>query len=193
MGLVRLREHPVRYNEYYRCSRKSQPERTENLPGRIFPGKLRAMAKPTRQHPQGKQQQPVMSLSQRLGQARHDAQLTLDQLADESRVSKTYLWELEHDVDGTKRPSADVLLKLAEALKVTIADLLSLPSVQVNQTKIDLSSSLVAFHRWMKEIHQELSPEELHDLAAMRFRGAQPKNKEDWYDLYRILKRTTGK
>lgn len=134
-----------------------------------------------------------MSLSQRLGQARHDAQLTLDQLADESGVSKTYLWELEHDVDGTKRPSADVLLKLAEALKVTIADLLSLPSVQVNQTKIDLSSSLVAFHRWMKEIHQELSPEELHDLAAMRFRGAQPKNKEDWYDLYRILKRTTGK
>ena len=193
MGLVRLQEHPVRYNEYYRCSRKSQPERTENLPGRIFPGKLRAMAKPTRQHPQGKQQQPVMSLSQRLGQARHDAQLTLDQLADESGVSKTYLWELEHDVDGTKRPSADVLLKLAEALKVTIADLLSLPSVQVNQTKIDLSSSLVAFHRWMKEIHQELSPEELHDLAAMMFRGAQPKNKEDWYDLYRILKRTTGK
>ena len=101
------------------------------------------------------------------------------------------LWELEHDAEGHKKPSADVLLKVAEALKTTIADLLCLPSVQVNQTRIDISRSLVEFREWMEQIEEPLSVEEFQDLATMRFRGGQPKTKDDWFDLYRTLKRTT--
>lgn len=132
-----------------------------------------------------------MSLAQRLRDARKEAGLTLDQLAADAGVSKTYLWELEHDEEGQKKPSADVLLKIAEALKTTIADLLSLPAVQVNRKKIDVSRSLIEFRDWMAQIEQPLTEEEFKDLAAMRFRGGQPKSKDDWYDLYRTLKRTT--
>ena len=134
-----------------------------------------------------------MSLSQRLRETRKNAGLTLDQLATDAGISKTYLWELEHDDDGQKKPSADVLLKIAEALKTTIAELLGLPAIHVNKTKIDLSRSLIEFRDWMQQIGEALSPEEFQDLATMRFRGGQPKNKDGWHDLYRTLKRTTGK
>lgn len=133
-----------------------------------------------------------MSLAKRIREERERAGLTLDELAAEAEISKTYLWELEHDTKGQKKPSADVLLRLAKALSVTIADLLSLPAVRVDETKIDLSPSLVAFRAWMKKIGERLTEDDLRDLATMRFRGGQPKTKEDWYDLYRTLRRTTG-
>jgi len=132
-----------------------------------------------------------MSLAQRLHQARREAGLTLDQLADASRLSKTYLWELEHDEEGVKTPSADTLMKLVTPLRTTIADLLGLPTVQVNNQKVELSQSLQEFSDWMKKTDRELSEDEIQDLATMRFRGGQPKSVEDWDDLYRTLKRTT--
>lgn len=134
-----------------------------------------------------------MSLARRIYEERERAGLTLDQLADRAGVSKTYLWELENDKKGEKKPSADVLLKIASALSITIADLLSLPSVQVDSGKIDLSRSLVEFRDWMKEMKQALSDNDIRDLAMMRFRGGQPKTREDWYDLYRTMKRATEK
>jgi len=131
-----------------------------------------------------------MSLAKRLQEARKEVGLTLEQLSTESGLSKTYLWELEHDEDGVKKPSADTLMKLVAPLRTTIADLLDLPSVQVNQTTIDVSGSLLEFREWMKQIKEPLSEEEFVDLASMRFRGGQPKMKDDWHDLYRTLKRT---
>jgi hypothetical protein len=63
--------------------------------------------------------------------------------------------------------------------------------VRVNKGTVDASKSLREFHDWMKDIKEPLTDEEFQDLAAMRFRGGQPKSKDDWYDLYRTLKRTT--
>lgn len=134
-----------------------------------------------------------MSLAQRISEERERADLTLDQLAELAGVSKTYLWELENDKKGDKKPSADVLLKIAGALSVTIADLLSLPQVRGSEPKIHLNPSLVEFRKWMKEANdQTLTESELRELASIRFRGGQPKKREDWYDLYRTLKRATG-
>lgn len=132
-----------------------------------------------------------MSLAQRIRQGRKRAGLTLDQLAERAQVSKAYLWELENDTEGEKKPSADVLLRIATALSTTIADLLELPSVRVNESRVDLSSSLVEFREWMNSINEPLTEEDLRDLATMRFRGGQPRTKEDWYDLYRLMKRAT--
>lgn len=132
-----------------------------------------------------------MSLAQRLREARKAAGLTLEQLATASDVSKTYLWELENDEEGKIKPSAEVLLKIAGPLLTTIADLLGQPVVQVNQTKVDISKSLVEFREFMERIGEPISEEEVRDLATMRFRGGQPKTKDDWHDLYRTLKRTT--
>ncbi len=135
-----------------------------------------------------------MSLAKRIREARKRADLTLEELSIAAGVSKTYLWELEQDDEGGKRPSADVLLKIANALKSSIAELLDLPTVQVDQTRVDISPSLVEFQKWMKQkLGQPLDEQELRDLATMRFRGGQPTTKEAWYDLYLTLKRTTGR
>lgn len=132
-----------------------------------------------------------MSLAEKLRQARQEAKLTLDQLAEASGLSKTYLWELEHDTEGLKKPSADTLMKLVTPLRTTIADLLGRPTVQVNSENVEISDSLREFCDWMKKTDRELSEEEIRDLATMRFRGGQPKTVDDWDDLYRTLKRTT--
>jgi transcriptional regulator with XRE-family HTH domain len=132
-----------------------------------------------------------MSLADRLKKARKEAGLTLDQLAEKSGLSKTYLWELENDQEGLKKPSADTLMKLVAPLRTTIADLLGLPSVKVNNQSVEVSKSLSDFCDWMKQTGRELSNEDVNDLATMRFRGGQPKNRDDWDDLYRTLKRIT--
>lgn len=136
-------------------------------------------------------EESVMSLAERLQQARKEAGLTLEQLSDESGLSKTYLWELEHDEEGVKKPSADTLMKLVNPLRTTLADLLNLPSVQVNDQKVEVSKSLKEFCDWMKKAGRPLRKDEIGDLATMRFRGGQPKTMDDWDDLYRTLKRTT--
>jgi len=132
-----------------------------------------------------------MPLAKRLREERERAGMTLDQLAEKAEVSKTYLWELEKDAKGQKKPSADVLLRIAEALSLTIADLLSLPAVRVDETKVEISQSLIEFRSWMKKIGEPLSESDMRELATMRFRGGQPKTRDNWHDLYRILKRST--
>jgi transcriptional regulator with XRE-family HTH domain len=134
-----------------------------------------------------------MSLAKRLQEERKRAGLTLDQLADKAGVSKTYLWELENDAKGEKKPSADVLLRIANAVSITIADLLSLPSVRIDETKVDLPQSLIDFRDRMKRLGEALTPDDLRDLVTMRFRGGQPRTAEDWHDLFRLMKRATSK
>ena len=41
-----------------------------------------------------------MSIAERLKKARSDAGLTLEELANLTGISKTYLWELENDKEG---------------------------------------------------------------------------------------------
>ena len=132
-----------------------------------------------------------MSLAERLREARKEVGLTLDQLSDESGLSKTYLWELENDKESQKKPSADTLIKLVTPLRTTIADLLGRPTVQVAEQKVEISDSLQEFCKWMEKTERKLSKNEIQDLATMRFRGGQPKTVDDWDDLYRTLKRTT--
>lgn len=133
-----------------------------------------------------------MALADRIRDARKAAGLTLDQLAAEAGVSKTYLWELENDKQGAKKPSAEVLLKIANALSTTLADLLELPSIRVDRTRHDLSPSLREFRDRMTTLGTPLTDAEVRDLASMRFRGGQPRTADDWHDLYRVLKRSTG-
>jgi transcriptional regulator with XRE-family HTH domain len=136
---------------------------------------------------------PLARLSQNIRAARTASGLTLDQLAHESEISKTYLWELENDSSGQKRPSAEILLKISNVLKTTIADLMGLPSVQVNKAKVEVSPSLIEFRDLMVSMGTPLSDEDMQSLAATRFRGGQPTSKDGWYDLYSALKRATGR
>src|SRR6478672_7019844 len=97
------------------------------------------------------------TLAERLRACREEAGLSLDELATKAKISKTYLWELEKDVAGEKKPSADVLLRIAAALSVTIADLLALPTVQFDKDAVQLSPSLGEFRDRMAKLNSPLS------------------------------------
>ena len=128
-----------------------------------------------------------MALAARLRHFRESKGLSLDELASLAKISKTYLWELEKDTSGEKKPSADVLLRIASVLSITIADLLALPTVQVAEGAVELPASLLEFRERMGEMKAPLSDQDLRDLAVMRFRGGQPQTADEWHQLYFAL------
>lgn len=128
-----------------------------------------------------------MALSDQLRELRDDRGLSLDEVAKKAKISKTYLWELERDTDGTKKPSADVLLRIANALGTTLAQLLSLQTIQAAEGPIELPPSLQEFAEQMKALGTELTDNDLRDLAATKFRGAQPETVAEWHQLYLLL------
>ena len=62
------------------------------------------------------------SMSERIGQQirklRTEKKLTLDKLAEDAGLSKSYLWELENK--SPPRPSAEKIAGIAKALGVTV-------------------------------------------------------------------------
>jgi transcriptional regulator with XRE-family HTH domain len=128
-----------------------------------------------------------MSLAERIRKLREDKDLSLDELAEMAKISKTYLWELERDTAGAKKPSADVLLRIANGLSTTLADLLSLETVKIQQAAVELPPSLREFQSRMAEWNTPLTEQDLRDLAVMKFRGGQPQTADQWHQLYLLL------
>lgn len=139
------------------------------------------------------QSKPPMPLAARIRELREAKGLSLDELASRAGISKTYLWELEKDTSGSKKPSADVLMRIANALSTTIADLMSLPSVRVQNADVEIPASLKEFQEERRRMGKELPPNELRDLALMRFRGGQPRTVDEWHALYLVLDRSIRK
>ncbi len=128
-----------------------------------------------------------MSLAEKIRNLREANDLSLDELAARAKISKTYLWELEQDTAGTKKPSADVLLRIATALSTTLADLLSLATVKIQQAAVELPPSLKDFQNRMAAQNTPLTEEDLRDLAVMKFRGGQPQTADEWHQLFLLL------
>jgi transcriptional regulator with XRE-family HTH domain len=131
-----------------------------------------------------------MSLADNIRKLRENKDLSLEQLAALAKISKTYLWELERDTSGEKKPSADVLLRIANALSTTLADLLSLGTVRIEEAEVELPPSLVEFQSRMADQKMPLSEDDLRDLAMMKFRGGQPQTADQWHQLYLFLANT---
>lgn len=128
-----------------------------------------------------------MSLADRLCKLREEKGMSLDDVAGKALISKTYLWELERDAVGAKKPSADVLLRIANALGTTLADLLSLQTVRVQHEAVELPPALREFAKRMKLQKTPLSDDDLRDLAVMKFRGGQPQTADEWHQLYLLM------
>lgn len=128
-----------------------------------------------------------MTLSDKLRKFRDEKGMSLDEVARKAEISKTYLWELERDVDGSKKPSADVLLRIANTLGTTLAQLLSLQTIQVAEGPVELPPSLRLFAEQMKANGTNFSDDDLRDLAATKFRGGQPETVNEWHQLYLLL------
>jgi transcriptional regulator with XRE-family HTH domain len=131
-----------------------------------------------------------MSLADRIRTLRDEAGLSLDELAAKAGISKTYLWELEKDEAGEKKPSAAVLLRVANALGTTIAELMALPAVRAEAAEVQIPPALAEFAKRMRAGGTELSDQDLSDLALMRFRGGQPRTAEEWMQVYLVFAQT---
>ena len=134
-----------------------------------------------------------MSLAERLRKLRDDKGMSLDELAIKAQISKTYLWELERDTSGTKKPSADVLMRISKALSTTLADLLSIASIQIEAVTIEVPPALQDFQGRMANQGTPLTPEDVRDLALMKFRGGQPQTADEWHQLYLVMVNTLRK
>lgn len=116
---------------------------------------------------------------------REEAGISLSELATRANVSKGYLSAIENeDPDNPKRPSGQSLLRIAEALGVTIADILGDHTASTEPPTI--SPSLREFAE-----REGLPESDIHMLAQIEFRGEQPKTPDAWSFLYRAIKAST--
>jgi transcriptional regulator with XRE-family HTH domain len=117
------------------------------------------------------------SVGDRIKRYRTDKGWNLTQLATETRLSKSYVSELEAITDATKRPSGQTLYGIATALGVTIADLLGEP-VAIEPTA-KRPPGLLEFAR-----KRALPEADIEMLASIRFRGEPPSTPERWAYIY---------
>jgi len=110
---------------------------------------------------------------------RADRGMTQTALARAAEISKTYLSELEGG-QGT-RPSADVLLRLADALGVSIADLLGRSVVATSSQ--ELPPGLLEFAQ-----AEGLPDGDVRMLASIHFRGDPPKTARRWQIIYDTIR-----
>jgi transcriptional regulator with XRE-family HTH domain len=116
----------------------------------------------------------------RLRRFREERGMSLSALADKAGVSKGYLSGLEND-PSARRPSAKTLYAVADALGVTMADLLG---------RRLLSAAAVEVPDGLREFAAEagLPEADVQMLASIQFRGEQPRTKERWRYIYTAIR-----
>lgn len=106
--------------------------------------------------------------------------MSLNALAGETKISKSYLWSLENDSTAT-RPSGDTLYKIAQALGVTMTALLGRRLLTETPTEVPPG---------LQELADELSltDTDVQMLASIQFRGDHPQTKERWRYIYNAIR-----
>jgi transcriptional regulator with XRE-family HTH domain len=120
------------------------------------------------------------ALGRRIREERQKAGLSLQQLADLSGLTKAYVVRVEGEAAN---PSMGVVGRIAEALDLTIADLVGGPVIRYVADDADVSPALRAFAEQAR-----LSSNAVTMLASIRWRdGEQPRTTERWEYVYRSL------
>jgi transcriptional regulator with XRE-family HTH domain len=115
-----------------------------------------------------------MFFGERIRSERNKAGLSLSQLASVTGTSKAYLVRLETDPDSN--PSLAVLGQIADALDITVADLVGRPKLTVDESELQISPSLRAFAD-----EAGLTRVDVRTLASIRWRkGDEPQTVERW-------------
>lgn len=121
-----------------------------------------------------------MKLNDRLREVRRKCDVTLLQVAEATKLSVSYLSDLER---GRAKPSLDTLERLARYYKMSMVDLLSgvdgwgTPSVE------SLAPGLLVLLQ-----KQEIDEEVAQELNRIELRGKRPQTEEEWLLLYLNLK-----
>jgi transcriptional regulator with XRE-family HTH domain len=114
---------------------------------------------------------------------RDDLGISLNELAERSHVSKGYLSALENGTDN-RRPSGETLYAIAEALGVTMSDLMG--RRLLTETAHDAPASLQQFAE-----EAGLPQRDIAMLATIEFRGEKPRTKERWSYIYNAIRTST--
>lgn len=118
--------------------------------------------------------EPFSAVGTRIRQTRRRADLSLARLAAITGLSKSYLVRLE--TDPTSNPSLEVLRRIADALDITVADLVGTPRIEFAIEDADVSPSLQAFAD-----EAGLAKREVDMLASIRWRkGEAPQTRGRW-------------
>lgn len=123
-------------------------------------------------------------IAARLRRFRDDADLSLSALATKAGVSKGYLHRLESDTADV-RPSGNTLYALAEALGVTMSDLLGRRLLAPARSEVP-----VALREFADE--EGLPEADVLMLASIEFRGEGPRTKERWRYIYNAIETSRG-
>lgn len=117
------------------------------------------------------------AVGDRLKEYRKGLGMSQADLARKSSVSAAYVSELESGLG--KRPSGEILLRLANALEVTIADLLGQDIRPGDGDPPVPDPSLLEFAR-----ERRLPRPDVEMLASIRFRGDPPRTSRRWGMIY---------
>jgi transcriptional regulator with XRE-family HTH domain len=124
---------------------------------------------------------PANPIGERVRAFRLERGLNLSQLALAAGLSKSYVSSIE--AGDTPRPSGETLYAIAEALGVTMSDLLG--RRLLTDPPVEQPQSLEEFAR-----ENRLPEADIKMLASIRFRGGQPKTKERWAHIYSAIRQT---
>jgi transcriptional regulator with XRE-family HTH domain len=124
-------------------------------------------------------------LGPRVRALRAKQKLSLADLARLSGVSKGYLSQVERSL--TVRPSAAVIFAIAEALGTTVGALFegASPAGSHRRAAEPVPASLRDF-----ALEAGLPPADIEMLAQIRYRGSQPRDKDDWRFIYESIRRS---
>ena len=125
-----------------------------------------------------------MTLGERIRMLRTAKAWSSGQLAEESGVSRAYLWQLE--TGGKDKPSFDVLERLARALGVSVSEFSEEKEQPERTENLPPGLAECARHRGK---HLGIRKTDLDVMQNIHFRGHQPDNAEDWELLFLFLKK----
>lgn len=118
------------------------------------------------------------SVGDRIRGFRQERGIKQTELAERAEVSKGYLSSIE--AGEGKRPSGEILYRIAEQLGVTINDLLGRHMLTETPTSSKALEEFAAKHK--------LPEADINMLASIRFRGEQPKTVERWEYIYSAIR-----
>ncbi len=127
------------------------------------------------------------SVGQRLQNVRANKKLTLDQLAKRAGISKSFLWEVEHDNSGI---SGEKLLRVANALGASLDFLLKGERAPENYQ----APSVIEIPGELSDMAEDLGLTYKQTLAVLEIESSiiarrstkshHQKSKGDWQKLY---------
>ena len=130
-----------------------------------------------------------MNIPARVKELRESRGFSGAELARRASVSQPYLRQIEL---GIKRnPSAEVLRRLAQALGVTVADIMGTPTSVPATALEEAPESLKEFAR-TRGRRLALRQEDVEMLRGIHYRGRAPESPEDWELIFLFLKRLLG-